>query len=180
MKEIITIENSYIVSHGFAPSIGTNQIEVSNWQGNTGEPITFYDEKNNYKRKTNKELIEKNLLILESGTKLDEETDMIIPMTQVELIQAGLEEVPTGYKIFDDDLVKMTNEEKLEANVITQAEYNGYQIDAYKSELTDIDTFSLRPLRAILAGTGTDEDKTKLAELEEKANEIRAKLKELL
>ena len=47
---------------------------------------------------------------------------------------------------------------------------------ALLAELAAIDTATVRPLRAVLAGTGTDADKERLAELEAKAEEIRAKL----
>ena len=47
---------------------------------------------------------------------------------------------------------------------------------ALLAELAAIDTATVRPLRAVLAGSGTDADKERLAELEAKAEEIRAKL----
>lgn len=80
----------------------------------------------------------------------------------------------------EDEDETFTDEEKLSKGLITQEEYKTNAIRKKRGELEQIDTESLRPLRAILAGTGTDEDRTKLAELEEKANKIRAKIKELL
>ena len=47
---------------------------------------------------------------------------------------------------------------------------------ALLAELAAIDTATVRPLRAVLAGSGTDADQERLAELEAKAAEIRAKL----
>jgi hypothetical protein len=47
------------------------------------------------------------------------------------------------------------------------------------AELDRIDRASLRPLRAIAKGVATEEDTTKLAELEARAGELRAELAEL-
>jgi hypothetical protein len=47
------------------------------------------------------------------------------------------------------------------------------------NRLTELDNLALRPLRAILSGNGTDEDKSKLTELEEEAQQLRLELKEL-
>lgn len=46
-------------------------------------------------------------------------------------------------------------------------------------ELDNIDLKTIRALRAISAGTGTEADKKKLEDLEEQAAEIRQQLKEL-
>ncbi|MCI8603352.1 MAG: hypothetical protein HFE79_04305, partial [Ruminiclostridium sp.] len=43
----------------------------------------------------------------------------------------------------------------------------------------EIDRQAIRPLRAIAAGTATDEDRRILAELEAQAEEIRAQMAEL-
>lgn len=48
-----------------------------------------------------------------------------------------------------------------------------------KAQLDEIDKLAIRPLRAIAAGTATDEDRETLAELEKQAEEIRAELAEL-
>lgn len=47
------------------------------------------------------------------------------------------------------------------------------------SELSMIDSASARPLRAILVGSATDEDRERLASLDEQALELRAELAEL-
>ena len=48
-----------------------------------------------------------------------------------------------------------------------------------KNRLDEIDRQAIRPLRAIAAGTATDEDRRILAELEAQAEEIRAQMAEL-
>lgn len=53
------------------------------------------------------------------------------------------------------------------------------QIAAIKAELSALDMQAVRPLRAIAAGTATDEDRVKLAELETQAAKLREKLKQM-
>lgn len=48
-----------------------------------------------------------------------------------------------------------------------------------KSELEEIDKQAIRPLRAIAAGTDTEEDRETLAELERQAEAVRSQLAEL-
>lgn len=53
------------------------------------------------------------------------------------------------------------------------------RIQEIKSELDELDLQAIRPLRAILAGTQTDEDLQKLKEIENLAAELRIKLQPL-
>lgn len=53
------------------------------------------------------------------------------------------------------------------------------QTEELKNRLDEIDRQAIRPLRAIAAGTATDEDRRILAELEAQAKEIRAQMAEL-
>ncbi len=48
-----------------------------------------------------------------------------------------------------------------------------------KGQLEELDLQAIRPLRAIAAGTDTEEDRAVLAELEEQAEQIRAQIGEL-
>ncbi len=50
---------------------------------------------------------------------------------------------------------------------------------AILAQLAETDSKVIRPLRAIAAGTATDEDRTRLAELEAQAEELRTVLKAL-
>ena len=50
------------------------------------------------------------------------------------------------------------------------------QIADIKNQLTALDLQAVRSLRAIAAGTATEEDREKLAELEAQAEELRAKI----
>lgn len=53
------------------------------------------------------------------------------------------------------------------------------RIAQLKSELDEIDRLAIRPLRAIAAGTETEEDREILANLEQQAAELRQQLDEL-
>lgn len=53
------------------------------------------------------------------------------------------------------------------------------QIARLKKELKEIDEQSIRSLRAIQSGSGTEEDTAKLAELESQATSMRQKIKDL-
>jgi hypothetical protein len=67
-----------------------------------------------------------------------------------------------------------------EANVKTATEKQAESAEAERQQkilrLKEIDTESLRPLRAILNGTDTQYDHDRLAELETEAQSIRATL----
>ena len=61
----------------------------------------------------------------------------------------------------------------------SQEELNLARSEEIKAELAAIDSQAVRPLRAIVAGTATDEDKARLAELETEADKLRAELDKL-
>ena len=48
--------------------------------------------------------------------------------------------------------------------------------EAVKAQLAEIDRAAVRPIRAILAGTATDEDRARLEELERQARNLRSEL----
>ena len=50
------------------------------------------------------------------------------------------------------------------------------QIFSLKNQLATIDMQTVRPMRAIIAGTATEEDRAKLAELETQAEELRKQI----
>lgn len=63
--------------------------------------------------------------------------------------------------------------------VPSQEELNLVRAEEIRDELAAIDSQAIRPLRAIAAGTATDEDKARLAELETEADKLRAELDKL-
>ena len=66
-----------------------------------------------------------------------------------------------------------------EVEEIREAERKAARIAELKAELEEIDSKAVRPLRAIVSGTDTEYDHTKLDELEAQAEEIRRELAEL-
>ena len=53
------------------------------------------------------------------------------------------------------------------------------QIASYKEQLVKVDEKSARSMRAVLAGTATEDDRTFLANLEAQAEDLRRQIKEL-
>jgi hypothetical protein len=76
-----------------------------------------------------------------------------------------------------DENGKLTDVTVVKAAARKQSEED--KISALKAQLDEIDRLAIRPLRAIAAGTATDEDRSVLAELEMQAEEIRAQMAEL-
>ena len=71
------------------------------------------------------------------------------------------------------------NGELIDITVITPVCEEPQMTEAeLKQQLNEIDRLAIRPLRAIAAGTETEEDRAVLAELEERAGAIRAKIAE--
>ena len=62
---------------------------------------------------------------------------------------------------------------------LSQDELNRQSADEIKRQLAELDEQAIRPLRAILTGTSTDEDTDKLREIEAQAAILRAELAEL-
>lgn len=91
---------------------------------------------------------------------------------------ASLGDIPNGididlsmYKLIDGNLILDTDKVK--------ATEMAARIVEIKSRLAEIDSESIRPLRAVLADTATDADKSKLTELENEAIELRTELSNL-
>ncbi len=62
---------------------------------------------------------------------------------------------------------------------LSQDELNQQRADEIKYQLIELDNLAIRPLRAILTGTSTDEDTDKLREIEAQATILRDELAEL-
>ena len=77
----------------------------------------------------------------------------------------------------------LPDEDKLALGLITQKDIDDKvkqnRIAEIKGLLSNIDTQTVRPLRAKLTGSATVEDENKLSELESRANILREELKQL-
>jgi len=141
-KAFITILNGVITGkhHGDVaanlfgtPFFGHEKIEVPFEAFNSITPLEkteFYTEK--WKRKSDAALIEAGLLPMPSGYVVD--SGELRPMTETELVEAGLLEKP-GYKLEGGQLVPMTMSEQMAAGEITQQEYEHHAAEASTAEL---------------------------------------------
>ena len=84
-----------------------------------------------------------------------------------------IKENPDKFKIQNEEIAQKTEEEYQEFlnNKIKKEE-----AEKIKNQLLELDSKAIRPIRAILAGTGSAEDKEKLNEVEKEAKKLRSEL----
>lgn len=84
-----------------------------------------------------------------------------------------IKENPNNFKIQNNEIVQKTEEEYQEFlnNKIKKEE-----TEKIKNQLLELDSKAIRPIRAILAGTGSAEDTEKLNEVEKEAKKLRSEL----
>lgn len=120
----------------------------------------------------------------------NDDNDFIVNVNP-DIFNSGYNVVPKDidpYGIFDIEEVRQyvkENPDKVisgytEAEKIELQEYKNIQRQKIQSELDGIDRKTIRPLRAILSGLGTEEDKDFLAELETQAKAKREELEKLI
>lgn len=173
--EYITIENQIITGHYVGDSIPTEAIPITDFIGRVGEPVSYYNP--DWSRKSDIELMLSGLMPIPNGYKLT--NTGLIEMSLKEKIDAGLETIPTGKKLDENEtaFVDMSDDEKMEAGILSQEEYDQIQNARIIADLFEIDVKTIRSIRAILSGVFTEEDKIFLADMEKKAIELRKKLK---
>lgn len=84
-----------------------------------------------------------------------------------------IKENPNNFKIQNEEIAQKTEEEYQEFlnNKIKKEE-----AEKIKNQLLELDSKAIRPIRAILAGTGSAEDTEKLNEVEKEAKKLRSEL----
>lgn len=84
-----------------------------------------------------------------------------------------IKENPNNFKIQNEEIAQKTEEEYQEflSNKIKKEE-----AEKIKNQLLELDSKAIRPIRAILAGTGSAEDTEKLNEVEKEAKKLRNEL----
>lgn len=84
-----------------------------------------------------------------------------------------IKENPNNFKIQNEEIAQKTEEEYQEFldNKIKKEE-----AEKIKNQLLELDSKAIRPIRAILAGTGSAEDTEKLNEVEKEAKKLRNEL----
>lgn len=97
------------------------------------------------------------------------EENYLITTEMAELIK----ENPNNFKIQNEEITQKTEEEYQEFldNKIKKEE-----TEKIKNQLLELDSKAIRPIRAILAGTGSAEDTEKLNEVEKEAKKLRNEL----
>lgn len=97
------------------------------------------------------------------------EENYLITADMAELIK----ENPDKFKIQNEEIAQKTEEEYQEFlnNKIKKEE-----TEKIKNQLLELDSKAIRPIRAILAGTGSAEDTEKLNEVEKEAKKLRNEL----
>ena len=97
------------------------------------------------------------------------EENYLITTEMAELIK----ENPDKFKIQNEEITQKTEEEYQEFlnNKIKKEE-----TEKIKNQLLELDSKAIRPIRAILAGTGSAEDTEKLNEVEKEAKKLRSEL----
>ena len=97
------------------------------------------------------------------------EENYLISADMAELIK----ENPNNFKIQNEEIAQKTEEEYQEFldNKIKKEE-----AEKIKNQLLELDSKAIRPIRAILAGTGSAEDTEKLNEVEKEAKKLRNEL----
>lgn len=178
ITEYITIKDGIITGNYITDGKLPKGAIAVNFDGVVGDKVDYY--KSDWTRKTEVELVKEGLQPMKDGYKWNSDQTGFVEMSQAEKIQAGLEELPQGQKIEGGELVTMTDEEKLAEGQLSQEEYKNIQRQKIQSELDEIDIKTIRPLRAILSGLGTEEDKAMLAELETYAKAKREELEKLI
>ena len=148
--EYITIENQIITGHYVGDSIPTEAIPITDFIGRVGEPVSYYNP--DWSRKSDIELMLSGLMPIPNGYKLT--NTGLIEMSLKEKIDAGLETIPTGKKLDENEtaFVDMSDDEKMEAGILSQEEYDQIQNARIIADLFEIDAKTIIAIRAILAG----------------------------
>lgn len=141
------------------PKTGENEVAIFNgkvWEIKKDFRVShkICDENFNIKDITEIGEIEENYLITTEMAKL-------------------IKENPDKFKIQNEEIAQKTEEEYQEFlnNKIKKEE-----AEKIKNQLLELDSKAIRPIRAILAGTGSAEDTEKLNEVEKEAKKLRNEL----
>lgn len=122
MKEVLKIENGKIIGHSIINrEPRENEVEVNNWNGTVGEPLTFYN--NDYSRKGDVELMEEGLIDIPRGHKIEngelvEKGEGERQLTEEEILQRQISELK-GYLYSTDWVVIKTLELQMKGEKVT-------------------------------------------------------------
>lgn len=159
----------------FVPLIPANATLIPPPQYNSQRQIPVFKNgewsvKQDYRKNFYK--VDDNLTVDDIRTIGEQEGFYIVDKAVGDLIKQN----PDKYKIKDNQVIAKTNEEYQAELARREAEM---QIQQIKTTLCELDLHAIRPLRAILSGTQTEEDLEKIKEIETKAKELRIKIQPL-
>ena len=97
------------------------------------------------------------------------EENYLVTADMAELIK----ENPNNFKIQNEEIAQKTEEEYQE---FLNNKMKKEEAEKIKNQLLELDSKAIRPIRAILAGTGSAEDTEKLNEVEKEAKKLRSEL----
>jgi hypothetical protein len=120
--EYLIIQNGKIEQYCCGAEMPENAVQVSDWSGSVGEPVSWYDP-STWKRYDDSFLYGNGIKAIPEGYKLNEDKTAVVEMTLEEKIKSGMEKVPAGFKLEDGNLVSKTLREKFEDNEITLQAY---------------------------------------------------------
>lgn len=85
-----------------------------------------------------------------------------------------ISEIPERYTVKNNKLVRLSDEEY---TLFLEHQKAEEQVNSIQLQLQSMDAQAIRPLRAILSGTQTNEDLTRLQQIEAQSVELRQQLK---
>lgn len=125
------------------------------------------------------ELVADGLIESPEGMVYDAEKDEWRTATDAELVADGRKTLGER-EVLDGDYVReMTPGELDGAGLLTDEERRVMRFEQIQSRLHELDGLAARPLRALLAGTGTEVDQARLQEIETEAVALRTELSAL-
>ena len=171
MYYYIIIKDNKIDEFTYGEELPSDAIEVtSNWNGNIGDPIEFYN--SNWSKKDFETLVDEGLVEMPPEHKWNSDHTKIVMKTDLEMYIDGDKPIPAGYKIFNNALVEMTIQEKFAAGIITQQQLDEEEIRELKNYLNDTDYVTIK----IMEGVATKEE---YAEVLTKREDARKRINEL-
>lgn len=129
--QYIKVNNGIIIEHISSETPIEGAIPVSDFYGIVGDPVSYYN--NDWTRKTDMELYAEGLKEVPKGKIID--GNNLRDMTEIEKIKANIIPLPYGMKISNDELVAMSQEELLEAGLITEEEFHKQEAISLRSQL---------------------------------------------
>lgn len=145
------------------------------FQGRTGMLLASLDEQ--WKLRPMSDLLRDELIEKPEGFEWDDAEGDWRPATDAELIADGRKKLGKREKLENDFVVEKSMEELDAEGLLTEEERTSWRREKALRRLREIDTESIRPLRAILVGAKAQEDRDKLAALEAEAKTLRKRLK---